>query len=79
LDYFLSTVRFSDNRDPNYFAHANTWGPRQNAQITIHQTVEVDFDVQRLDEEGVGLDTLRSPAELDILEVELRMKNNFRI
>jgi len=79
LDYFLSSVRFSDNRDPNHLAQANIWGPRQNAQITIHQTVEVGFDVQRLDEEDVGPDALRSPAELDILAVELRMKNNFRI
>lgn len=54
------------------------------AQVAIHRTVEVDFDIQRTDEEQPHSEykqtrTVRSQAELEIIAAERQMKNDFKI
>ena len=54
------------------------------AQIAIHRTVEVDFDIPRMDVEQPHGDykqtrTVRSQAELEMIAAELQMKNDLQI
>jgi hypothetical protein len=78
LDYFLSTVHFSDHY--MFATRANPW----SAQVAIHRTVEVDLGMPRMDEEQPHGDykqstTMRSQAELDMIAAELQMKNDLQI
>jgi hypothetical protein len=75
-----STVYFSDNYNYIFTNRANVLP----AQVAIHRTVEVDFDIPRMDVEQAHGDykqthTVRSQAELEIIAVELQMKNDLRI
>lgn len=54
------------------------------AQVAIHRTVEVDFDVPRMDVEQPHnaykqTQTVRSQAELDMIVAEQQMKNDLQI
>lgn len=54
------------------------------AQVAIHRTVEVDFDIPRMDVEQPHVDykqthTVRSQADLDMIVAELQMKNDLQI
>lgn len=76
--YFLSTVHFSDNY--MFTSRANVLP----AQVAIHRTVEVDFDVPPMDVEQPHSDfkqthTVRSQAELDMIAAEIQMKNDLQI
>jgi hypothetical protein len=60
--------------------HAKVWP----AHVTIHRTVEVDFDIPSMDEEqlrsGYGQScTVRSQAELEMIAAELQMKTELQI
>jgi hypothetical protein len=59
---------------------ANVWP----AQVAIHRTVEVDFDIPSMDEEQPHngfkpTGTVRSQAELEMIAVELQMKTDLQI
>jgi hypothetical protein len=63
-----------------FATRANVWP----AQVAIHRTVEVDFDIPRMDEEQPHGDykqtrTVQSQAELEIIAAELQMKNDLQI
>ena len=54
------------------------------AQVAIHRTVEVDFDISPADVEQPHGDykqtrTVRSQAELDMIAAEIQMKNDLQI
>ena len=60
--------------------NANAWP----AQVAIHRTVEVDFDMPCADEEqphGVCKEThtVQSQVELDMIAAEIQMKTEFQI
>jgi hypothetical protein len=74
--YFLLTVHFSDH----YMLRPDAWP----AQIAIHRTVEVDFDIPSMDEEQrhscyQQTGTVRSQAELEMIAAELQMKTELQI
>jgi hypothetical protein len=54
------------------------------AQVAIHRTVEVDFDIAHVDIEQPHGDykqthTVRSQADLDMIAAEIQMKNDLQI
>jgi hypothetical protein len=54
------------------------------AQVAIHRTVEVDFDIPSMDEEQrhsgyQQTGTMRSQAELEMIAAELQMKTELQI
>ena len=51
------------------------------AQVAIHRTVEVDFDISPTDVEQPHKQTrtVRSQAELDMIAAEIQMKNDLQI
>jgi len=60
---------------------ANVW-PKQDVQVAIHRTVEVDVDIRQMDEERGGIKqtvTVRSQEEMDMITVELQMKKDLQI
>jgi hypothetical protein len=71
-----SAVHFSDHY---MFATRSSAWP---AQVAIHRTVEINFDIQRTDEEQPHCEytrTVRSQAELEIIAAERQMKDDFKI
>jgi hypothetical protein len=60
---------------------ANVWR-KQDVQVAIHRTVEVDVDIRQMDEERGGVKqtvTVRSQEEMDMITVELQMKKDLQI
>lgn len=54
------------------------------AQVAIHRTVEVNFDIPSMDEEQPyggykQTSTVRSQAELEMIAAELQMKTDLQI
>jgi hypothetical protein len=71
-----SIVHFSDQ----YMFRAKVWP----AQVAIHRTVEVDFDIPSMDEERPRsgykqTHTVRSQAELEMMAAEQQMKTDLQI
>ncbi|KAF8492565.1 hypothetical protein F5888DRAFT_1857794 [Russula emetica] len=63
-----------------FATRANVWP----AQVAIHRTVEVDFDIPHIDEEQPHGDykqtrTVQSQVELEMIAAELQMKNDLQI
>ena len=78
--YPLSTVLLSDH-DPFARRRSSVWPHRQNVQVSVCKTVEVDVGLSRIDAEQPGLRddykqtaTVRSKAELDLITAEIQMK-----
>ena len=57
--------------------------PRQEVQVAVHKTVEIDVDLRHMDEEQLRsfkqTVSVRSQAELDMIAAELQMKNDLQI
>jgi hypothetical protein len=83
--YPLSSFLLSDH-DPFGRHRPNVWA-HQNVQVAVHKTVEVDVDLMRIDEEDPGFAgdghkqtaTVRSKAEMELINVELQMKKDLQI
>jgi hypothetical protein len=60
-----------------FHANANVWP----AQVAIHRTVEVDFDMPCTDEEQPYKETrtVQSQVELEMIAAELQMKTELQI
>jgi len=76
----------TNDHDPFGRHRPNVW-THQNVQVAVHKTVEVDVDLMRIDEEDPGLAvdghkqtaTVRSKAEMELINVELQMKKDLQI
>lgn len=57
--------------------------PRQEVQVAVHKTVEVDVDLRHMDEEQLRTYkqtvSMQSQAELEMAAAELQMKNDLQI
>lgn len=57
--------------------------PRQEVQVAVHKTVEVDVDLRHMDEEQLRTYkqtvSMQSQAERDMAAAELQMKNDLQI
>jgi hypothetical protein len=81
----LSTFLLSDH-DPFGRRRPSVWA-HQNVQVAVHKTVEVDVDLTRIDEENPGLAgdghkqtaTVRSKAEMELINAEIQMKKDLQI
>jgi hypothetical protein len=67
----FSIVYFSDQ----YMFRAKVWP----AQVAIHRTVEVDFDISSMDEERPRSGYKQSQAELEMMAAEQQMKTDLQI
>jgi hypothetical protein len=59
----------------------NVWS-KQDVQVSVHRTVEVNVDVQYVDEERGSIKqivTVRSQEEIDRITAELQMKKDFLV
>jgi uncharacterized protein len=57
--------------------------PRQEVQVAVQKTVEVDVDLRHMDEEQLRTYkqtvSMQSQAELEMAAAELQMKNDLQI